>query len=135
MKKWIFSILAGITGIVAGLWFSENFMISKLFLGGIEVDLSDATAVEWALANPTKSEWLGATALGATALAAAVAAAGDATVSRILFSSGNHQPCGLGYYKVKRNRAISCGKQPMSNQESTTYGQSGDLCPTHGPLI
>ena len=32
-------------------------MISKLFLDGIEVDLSDATAVEWALANPSKSEW------------------------------------------------------------------------------
>ncbi len=32
-------------------------MISKLFLDGIEVDLSDPTAVEWALANPSKSEW------------------------------------------------------------------------------
>ena len=64
MKKWILSILAGIAGAVAGLWFSENFMVSKLFLDGIEVDLSDATAVAWALANPTKSEWMTYLTLG-----------------------------------------------------------------------
>ena len=40
-----------------GLSLSGNLMISKLFLDGIEVDLSDPTAVEWALANPSKSEW------------------------------------------------------------------------------
>ncbi len=57
MQKWTVSILAGIAGIVVGLWFSENLMISKLFLGGVEVDLSDATAVAWALANSSKSEW------------------------------------------------------------------------------
>ncbi len=57
MKKWTASILAGIAGILVGLSLSGNLMISKLFLDGIEVDLSDATAVEWALANPSKSEW------------------------------------------------------------------------------
>ena len=57
MKKWTASILAGIAGILVGLSLSGNLMISKLFLGGIEVDLSDPTAVEWALANPSKSEW------------------------------------------------------------------------------
>ncbi len=57
MKKWTASILAGIAGILVGLSLSGNLMISKLFLDGIEVDLSDPTAVEWALANPSKSEW------------------------------------------------------------------------------
>ena len=57
MKKWTASILAGIAGILGGLSLSGNLMISKLFLDGIEVDLSDPTAVEWALANPSKSEW------------------------------------------------------------------------------
>jgi hypothetical protein len=64
MKKWTASILAGIAGILVGLSLSGNLMISKLFLDGIEVDLSDPTAVEWALANPSKSEWLTYLVLG-----------------------------------------------------------------------
>jgi len=68
MKKWTASILAGIAGILVGLSLSGNLMISRLFLDGIEVDLSDPTAVEWALANPSKSEWQTYVVLGQESL-------------------------------------------------------------------
>ncbi len=57
MQKWIVSILAGIAGIAVGLALSDNFLVARLYLDGVEVDLTDATAVSWALANPKKAEW------------------------------------------------------------------------------